>query len=539
MRAGIDISSMTLIARARATPEDTQPIRLPGVWSRHLSDVKHLWKLSTWKNQPVVANAESVFMGGVALEYFQFPAFLLPTPVAPLVYPQANSMGPTEISWMQWYFLPKLSATYMGVNPSQLNIAASELQGSFGIPLFQTVPAGEPSELTVPSAFEYIEPFVTANASALFDAPPLLPAGWTRVNPPQEVLSTPTFRSATNTAYYALNHGNSLTLYVTHLDSTGTPQVMPVGGGVTIALTLLRYNGLEPETSSPVITLVVPAGSSAARMDLTKGDAGKLLANAGYYRFRINLIQLQAPTTGNFIYGALQFVVGTKIMGTNDRVWVQPTTEVFRDASYLFRRCRVNAAALRIKNTTPALQAGGDGLAGLCSSQQAGWFNQNPESLLQAAGAVRTGYRGNALDGLYTWMPLTEGDDEYLDHTSEFGTLSTPYPTIHLDRTLNPHFGYFDVGSVGGAGTSVFTAQLRADTHIEYISTSPLANNGVSSLNVEDLSRANMILAAAPLAYSNPMHLPTIWNAIKKAGALALKSGASAVARAALEAMLV
>lgn len=537
------MNAISLIAKARATPEEAPPIRWPGV-HREMSDVKHLWHQAQWRQivkTGTAGNPEEPPLGGELLPSTTHVAFLVPDAVAPIVHTMSNTMSISQVAFGQWTFAPPIQT--VGMNAADLNTESTY----WFIPLRETVNSGEgATSLTVPSILAEINPVMIRDGKGM-QVGSGLPDLFSTLTPTDlPVPETPMFYSLRNKASYVLGFGNSVYIKAQHVGTTGTEGALATGAGITVRMSFVRYNGTDQEVNSASFSLTVAAGATAGQVLVTRATegAGLFFTTPGYIRARIDSIELAAPTTGSQYYSILRFQVACVLEGADYRYWTQPVSESFADAKYLFRQNRITAASLRVTNVTSMLQIGGDVGAGLCRNHLGGWYNQNMSSLLTAAGAPRLGYRGPAAKGAYTWMQLSEGLDEPVDNTHEWGPYGTSVARVMLDRTANRfHFIWLDTGllapqSAATAGASNFSAQLRADIHMEYYSSSPLANNRVSTLDVEDLSRANMILAAAPLAYCNPLHLGTIWSAIRKAGTLALKAGASSVARAALEALL-
>lgn len=528
--------AITLIAKARATPEDAPPIRWPGV-HREMSDVKHLWHQAQWRSITRTAGTfEEPSMGGEQLLPTAHVAFLVPDAVAPIIHTTTNTMSLGQVAFGSWLFAPSLEI--VGMNQPDPNIHSQ----FWYVPIRETVASTMGAQnVLVPPIFAEVNPIMTRNDREVPNGsglPSLFPNLTATDLPAQD---TPMFYSTKNNASYILGYGNSVYVKAVHVGTSGAEGALAAGAGITVRFSFSRYNGLDQEVNSTEAVLTVPAGATAGQILVTRSTdgVGTFFNTPGYIRARIDTMELLAPTTGTQFYSILRFQFACVLEGSDNRYWTQPVTPTFSEAKYIFRENRVTAASLRVKNVTSMLQLGGDIGAGLCRNAQGGWYNQTMSSLLTAAGAPRIGYRGSAADGAYTWMPLSEGLDEPVDNTHEWGTMGSCVARVMLDRIAGRfHFIFLDTGVAAGGSTSSFSAQLRADVHLEYYSSSALANNRVSTLDVEDLSRANMILAAAPLAYCNPLHLGTIWAAIRKAGTLALKAGASSVARAALEALL-
>lgn len=519
------LGAMTLLARARATPEDTPPQRLPGL-SRHLSDVKHLWQQHVWAAGEVT-NDRHLMLGGQIVEHGQHVAFLLNNPVAPLVYSCPSSVTGGKYAYLSWQFIQNRAAVWNTVSPHQ---DTSGLSPRYVISVFDKVAPGGvlTQELT-----ENLDPcglidgrgrIVQIETSGLVE------------NAPQRLLQTPVFVSDANKAKYSLMPGREVVVAMRHMASLDVLGPIPANAAINLAFQFVRYNGTEPEEYSALQSIAMSGGVSEHAMTYTTSHH-PMLARSGYFRIVVSSIALSSAT--EWLPGFVELEVAWKIGGYDGRVWAQPTSEVFNDATYMFRKCRMTAASLRIKNITALMHVGGDAAAGLAENHLGQWHNQTTDSLLAAAGAARTGYRGPASKGAYTWLHLTDESEHYEDATYEVrhGSGVVVQPRVHLDKLNLTHFVLIDVGQDGDS-LSRFTAQIRVDLHLEFISSSPLANNSVCAYDIEDLARANMILAAAPVAYENPFHLPTIWAAIRKASGAALRAGAGVVARAALEALL-
>lgn len=537
---GVAYSKLNVYAKARALPELVAPQRMP-YQSRNQTDVKHLWHLATVKNQRnATAGTQTeypAFLGDTAINSGQHIMFLGKSAVAPVVYCLSNAaMVAGEVIFMKWWPAVPPRGDYSKVQP-----------GSYIIDCGISTHAGAAAQEYTPQAAKaYVQPCFTSSTTDIKDFVSL-PSGYTAKAAPGEIENTPTFVS--HDRYYALNHGHTMRVVIesASFDSGGAQLAFP--GQAAIHMTLLRYNGEDMEDDAGTYTFTMGSGSKANRFDLdeTSGiGGGEATRRPGYYRFRVDKVVMAPDASSMLVYPDIALRVFSACYSNTDRFWVQPAIPTFYDAHYVFRKVRITAASMRATNTTPAMFIGGDAYAcrlgddNQSSNLGAGWYNTSPQLIAQYAGSRRVGYTGNAVDGLYTWMEQYPQDEDFLDCTAEMSDYpATVRPKVDLDRYIGAtHAFMFDTSQMSVEASSSFTARLRVDVHLEFMSNSPLANNSIALGSITDLENAAVVLALAPLCYENPSHLAKIWEVIKRSALPVLKAAGSAAARVALESML-
>lgn len=568
-KAGVNLTDVNYIAKARTLPEVTPAIRLPYV-NRALTDVKHLWSLGSIAApeaavEGVTVAGRPVYLFDEALPDGAHFLALGKSPVAPLVYKHVLAgLEAGCFHYARW--TPASFVQAIGVNPGTTDAHVFTIPTN-GI----AVLSGAPVEYTPDAAFEYLQPgatsatsgYSTANSGPLAGAL----AGLTWTASPDEMAWTPTFVSGDR--YYSLNHSGHLRIRIMH----GTPAI-PVPGQVRLRFALLRYNGEDSEdvTIEFDATMATSEPNGGLTLDITnngvvawKDDGtsstfppfisgvggnvatGEYLARPGYYRLMLRSVRLGAGSSTALTYQQFRLIIGWVVpRATNaaqTAIWVQPALRTYFDASYMFRSTRVTAASLRLTNNTPKMFVGGNAFACRMSSgssfRSGGWYNATTALVRDSSGHMRAGYAGNAADGLYTWMELTDLDETFRDCSFEMPDAPVLRPRVDLDLfTHTNHIFLVDTTRMPLEGIASFTARFRVDLHVEFMSTSSLATLSVAVGSSDVLAQANTVLAAAPLCYENPGHLAKIWNAIRRTAMPLLKASTSAAARVALEGML-
>lgn len=522
-------SDLTLLAKTRSLPEICAPLRWPGVY-RQLTDVKHIWSLVTLKN-PITPNAPQLnsplvlpaALGNSDLQFSTHPSFLVADPVAPVIYLHENDVIETNnVAYaLKWNFTDIDTLSF----------------GDF-------IKVGVPIQRNVSASFESIR--YSADVSTTFLYPVAPNAPYTLTQPPSILLEAPSYYSETQSKYYVLNHAGGLAIRttITVTDGSGASIALPTGASVRVDYQIKRYNGREPESMYVSIANVINAGATSV-MYVTAPTTTTLVKATGYMRVQMVTVAYAAGASVDYKITAIKTDIWSLVTNRADRYWVQPSLGIFADGQFMFRKVRVTAASLRVKNVTPPIYVGGDAYGARINNKLGGWYDQTVDSILTASGNSRIGYRGAAADGLYTWMHLSEGSDVYRDSTYEARLnnsfiITTVLPRVLLDEMIDEfHALVIDASSMSDATLTkdMTTLQVRADLHVEFCSDSALANNSVSPFTIDDLAKANMILAAAPLVFENPGHWARIWNAIKSTSSAVLKAAGPAAARAALGAL--
>lgn len=504
--------------------------------TRTLTDVKHLYLQGTIKNDRDAGGSTTeypAYMGEGALARSVHPVYVGKSAVAPCLYTVGNGSMATGTVWASVWCNDRGGMGSTTTSADDYYVFSTNVSVRSGGAMSQWDPPANQQYMEA----DYIKPLT--DAAGVGD----LGSGYSLVPPPAEVLRTPTFHSPSKQAYYSLLHVPHLRLY--YYTTVAVPNDM------TLYCVLLRYNGLDQETCSDSIAITLSKGSKAAVLNLTDQlttASGSKPLTCGYYRFRVDKIVMKPDPTLLMEFPPSYLRIVNLGYARSDRFWVQPTIPSFTDANYLYKSVRLTATALRVANRTPDMYKGGNVFVGKVFPDALadtpcgdGWYNVSLPKAMNDAAHPRTGYTGPANFGGYTWMELEEDDKNFRDCTAEFiGRGSVVVKArVDLDYFVRAqHIVLFDLQAMSEEAFSAFAGFFRVDTHIEYQSTSSLANLSVTAVPIQELVSANIVLAAAPLAYENPGHLSAIWGKIKQFAGPVLRAAGSAAARAALTSAL-
>lgn len=543
-RSNVSFNALNALAQSICAPRDTLPMRLPDV-VRKRTDVRHLWTMSSIKPVTDFANLGFPLAVGTLTVTDYSPAIgsspLAPStnmvwthrnPVAPLFFAVSATSycadaGTGATGWYDWVLVGRDNSTLGTYNiyPSPVLVRAS--------------PAA-PIQVTPPADLAMLAP-----SQSYWDAT-------TVDSPPGGVTTEPGYVTATGD-YYSFYGGGRFIIELEHMNAAATSTlVLPAGAGVTFTCALCRYNGTTDDDEVLTITVAINTGAATG-----KGQSYVVLP-VGFYRISVQSIVYQAPTA-DYAYGPVRLrvrkatgpyypgMVSTQSGFTSRYFVVNPPNVALTNAPFVVENSRVNAMGTLLTNVTPSLSLGGD-VFGARISEGEDFFEYNPSTLLSITGQVRTSYRGDLARGAYTWMELPDSYATFRHHTVKPGGANGPNMppgsayslTISIDGTGPVHaMCVIAPMSNGISSTDLATSlQLRCDYHVEFISSSQLANNAISSLPSDTLTNATMALANASLFTENWIHLDQLWKAIKQSGSTILRAGGTAMASTAMRELI-
>lgn len=541
-------NQLNLLAQTMVAPRDKPPLRLPEQ-QRKRTDVKHLWMTDTLSllyplSPPSAVAMSTATFFGKSLAPDEGFMVLLRNPVCPAIYPVSTAAATNVYSKYAWHLTgddgtagPRPNATTLVIVP--FGSVSTPTSATFP-PQIDFTPRG-PASLLAP----YQAVALTGTNLQSFRGTDVIP-GW------QDKYSN----------YWNFYGGGVMSVVFTHLDGNNSNYDVPAGGGILIRWALQRYNGTNDPDDYNLGTVTIKAGTSSAEHTVngpgttaTNTNLGQL--SAGYYRFIIHHVGYN-PGTEAIIYGALVGEAFTTIPPTNtvagvtdkygprpEYMVIAPVNNVVTEAPYMLENTRVTSHAALLTNTSPKFFRGGTILGARLQTgvNGAGWWDHTLSQIQTAAGHSTYGYRGDLANGAYTWMPLPDDVwdmQQYLGRQSKTGItadeVARTYPRIPIDHEYGCHVIYWNAPGEGTAlgSTSDLSLLLRIDTHVEFISSSQLADLKVSIIGTDALTHATIALAAAPLFTENWTHLNELWGKIKAAGLRVATAGGKALASAAM-----
>lgn len=520
--SALRLGDMNKLAKTICAPRDMPPMRLPDV-VRHRTDTKHLFVLTDYGMEDLspLAVERAPSFGGSQLSLQQGLVIMTRSPIAPLIYPVEWRAGAATSSY-NWL----LAGRDRSVNPGNfLGIGGAENWMLYPQPGLVKASPAAPITITPPADLSILAPYSVAYEPS------------SAKGPPGGVDYEPAYIDPSGSFWGFFGGGRFVLTAVHYVASTGGLASLPAGGGIRVQMTLQAYTGTSDYLEAWTGEVTIPTGSSSGAVPLD------LALPLGYYRFTVARLVYEAPTA-DYPYGGVgvrvtknlgETIAGSAASWTMSHVYVNPMNPTVNAASYLFESVRVTSMATLITNVTPSLSAGGD-IYGIRIPDGENWFDFNVAKVLSLSGAQRTAYRGPLKSGAYSWMELPDDYNRFRDcmvKPGQFASVSvaqTSVPAVYLTDGHPVHIIVWFSPTYSNLTGSTTRLQIRCDYHVEFVSSSQLANNLVTPLKTDDLTDASIALANAPLFTENWVHLDQLWRAIKTTGGEMLRAGGRAAA---------
>lgn len=557
---------MNNLAKAFVAPRDFNPVRLPStvreptgtVRIYHLDDIMPINCNRLTVNQlgvgvQAVVAVQPPSIGSHGNFYGTLPVFTRRCLINPVIYP---TMFLSTISALGTFLTTSTPGGAMDTSTA-LIYELPVVNASPSAPVIFTIP----EDLGVPE-------FACYKISGGMPGP----------------FSTPvSYYSERTNRWYFMYGGGTVDIVFKCMYGTGSTLdnvEVPPGGGLEITLTLYRYTATAGDENCGNYKATIAAGAKQVSLNLLIQQVGTTVeceSAAGYYRYQIDTVHINAPTA-KFEKYSLQ-IEHLIIIDRTQWYWYAPVPSAVLEGPYMTTQYRVTSVGTLLTNVASTYYARG-GASGAALPERVLWCDASVPSILNRAGAVRTGYRGAARNGMYTWLePHTNMEKWYsasINRSDDMSNVSNqavlipymragsavtssaniiicqldnPFP-VHcslitetqdqlpgLDNgwyagTNTTTTGFGNINTTIGGTASMF--QLRVDIHVEYVSNSQLCTMTISPHLATDFERCTMTLANVPLFTENWIHLEQLWNAIKNGGKVVLKAGASAAGRALL-----
>lgn len=331
--------------------------------------------------------------------------------------------------------------------------------------------------------------------------------------------------------HYAWHYGGRIAVNVFCVTEIGTNKTM-TDCVLKCNISCHRFRGDgQPDETNDELWLTVAAGSENGMLTFS--------APAGFYTLDISSVSVRNTSANNLNMGP----VAWGIQATVCSLWEQPgagqanllmptVLPTYETATFMLERCRVTAASMLISNVTAEIAKSGE-VFGIRSVGTEGFFTElNVETITALSGQASTAFTGSLSKGAYTFLEPDQEMLEFNDHATVY--LGKVYPFARLAELCFTHVIVGQWSLDNNMGTPSFVT--RHDIHLEFISNSQLSKPNLTAAHQLDFENASIALAAGDFFFENPSHLEEIWKWIRRAGTLALKAGASAGARALLEA---
>lgn len=530
--------TLNRLAMSMATPQFTQPIRLPTV-NRSKTDVKKLWFTDSLLLDQSAGTTG--YAGGGDVSSPAYVGSRIGSLSAAVELPKsfaffALSRDPVVTGYQSKFKTFASNTGFSGVwqfiwpdaTPVPENPLLSPSAGysqPFKTTINEGVPAGATSQIRLSTLNSAMDPFtVVFNSSS-----------------PQPG-HVPVMRA--NGRFYAYHPAGRLCVAValsTLIGPSSTPAAattVPTDCQLVLSFVLRRLVADDAEDETDEFDVTIPENTSAVQHFVN--------APTGYYcidpvtsTFENNSTVMVDPDgTWGQIRVSSEYLNSTSVPQFTNMIFPMVNTDMY-SAQYLLEKCRLNSSAMLVSNTSSALLKSGTIYGCRLLGRNSLWTHTSLAEIKAAAGSFATGYRGPAEKGIYTFMEpddrlFTLNDHTMLLNNGVHALNVTQWPYSRTDMST-AHVILVEIPTTTGTLGGSWSLSVRVDSHLEYFSNSMLANLGISGDPVEDYTNATIALSAGCYFFENPTHMRQIWDWIIQTGKAAIMAGASVAARTALE----
>lgn len=484
-------------------------MRLPTV-TRQKTGVRHLWDLNSSSLSATVYDWASTLgniRGDVSAPTQAFPltpntslSVLTRDPVTPGFYTvQSTIISAGEWSWVPYW--PD-QTTYWGKSAGINSTGSQPIELT---PISRTSTSLEVFTVTVPEPQCLLQPIKVHTNGFLMSG--TIPA------------------ARANGKLYGFHSVGTITLTAWLITTGGTKWQVPAGATVNFRYSVRRYAGPDtPDDSFDDDGATFLQGADTCTVSNS--------FSAGYYHIAVHSVSVQfnnitiPPLAVYFSAGTLHNITGTGAA-------VLPViNESITAATYMLERVRVTAASMLVANRSSALAKAGQ-LYGCRTGGEYNFFTSMTQAIIMGlAGASGTGYYGPLDKGGYTFLEPPASIEEFTDNCVNY--LGINHPVANLGKLSIAHVLYA-TWPHDSLTVSTTLLAVRHDIHVEFLSNSQLADLSITADPLSDYTDATIVLCAGSYFFENPTHLSQVWGWIKRTASLALKAGATAAARVALE----